>query len=61
MKNYYIESRSLNKIYTDDVRQAAFDQRKKDYLGNTNARPAVFIEPSKTPNNDVSPDKDTEI
>ncbi len=43
----YTASHSLNKSSTGSIRNAAFDQRKNDYLQNTHDRPAVFINQSK--------------
>ena len=55
MTKNYIASHSLSRPSTGSIRKAAFDQRKSDYLQNTNDRPAVFIEQSKKHNANVSP------
>lgn len=52
-------SHSLNRPSTGDIRKAAFDQRKIDYLRNMHDRPAVFIEQSKKHNAYVNPSKNT--
>ena len=59
MKNNYAATHSLNRPSTENIRKATFDQRKNDYLGNTNDRPAVFIDPSNKHNDPVNPRKNT--
>ena len=57
MTKHYTANHSFNRPSTGSIRKATFDQRKSDYLGNTNDRPAVFIEPSKKHNDTVRPSK----
>jgi len=35
---------SVNKEHTGDMRKAAFEQRRKDYVRSAYDRPAVFID-----------------
>jgi len=57
MKINFSESHSLNIPSTGSIRKATFDQRKSDYLRNTNDRPAVFIEQSNKHNDPSTPSK----
>ena len=56
MTKYYTAN-SLDEPFTESIRKTTFDQRKSDYLGNTEDRPAVFIEQSSKHNDSGTPSK----
>jgi hypothetical protein len=57
MTNNHTEGHSLIWPPTGDIRQAEFEQRKRDYIQTVHDRPAVFIEPPKKYTDDFKPGK----